>query len=209
MRRGAVFAAVVGVVFGLAGCAGPADVSKAAGNLPVMRWDHRPESDRWTADTLAAIYSHGTSLIETIPADIDTWCPGYETAGADDRAAFWAGLLSALAKHESTWNPKASGGGGLWIGLTQIDPRTARAYDCNATTVGELKNGSANLSCAVRIAAYQVARDDAVVSDGSGGWRGMSRDWAPFRSSSKRQDMAAWTSAQPYCQPKRKGLFGL
>ena len=136
----------------------------------------------------------------TVPDDIAAWCPGYEDATEKERAAFWVGLLSTLAKYESTWNPKASGGGGKWIGLTQIDPRTARWFGCQAQSVAELKDGAANLSCAVRIAAVQVAKDDALISDAGGKWRGVARDWAPFRSKSKRADMAAWTRSQSYCQ---------
>jgi len=169
-------------------------------SLPVMRWDHRPESDRWTRATLAAVETHGVGLVSTVPADIDAWCPGYATASEADRAAFWAGLLSTLAKYESTWNPQASGGGGKWIGLTQIDPRTARWFGCAAQSAAELKDGAANLSCAVRIAAVQVAKDDALISNASGKWRGVARDWAPFRSKAKRADMAAWTRSQAYCQ---------
>ena len=43
----------------------------------------------------------------------------------------------------------------------------------------------------------QVAKDGMVAGNGS---LGIGRDWAPLRSSQKRADMAAWTSAQPYCQ---------
>ncbi len=168
--------------------------------LPVMRWDHRPEFDVWTRATLAAVQAHGGGLVSTVPDDIAAWCPGYETASEADRAAFWVGLFSTLAKYESTWNPKASGGGGKWIGLTQIDPRTARGYGCAAQSVDALKDGAANLSCAVRIAAVQVAKDDALISNASGSWRGVARDWAPFRSSAKREDMAAWTRSQSYCK---------
>ena len=42
-------------------------------------------------------------------------------------------------------------------------------------------------------------RDGAIVSDGSGGWRGIARDWAPMRSQKKRSDIADWTRAQDYC----------
>jgi hypothetical protein len=41
-----------------------------------------------------------------------------------------------------------------------------------------------------------------------GGAKGMGRDWAPFRSSSKRAEMAAWTRAQSYCQKKIPSVFG-
>ena len=81
-----------------------------------------------------------------------------------------------------------------------FDPRTARGYGCTAQSVDALKDGAANLSCAVRIAAVQVAKDDALISNASGSWRGVARDWAPFRSTAKREDMAAWTRSQSYCR---------
>jgi hypothetical protein len=167
-------------------------------NVP-MAWDHRDEAARWTRAGLQAIDKHGQSLVQTVPGDIGKWCPTYAKNGPDKRAAFWVGLMSALARHESTWRPDAVGGGGQWFGLTQISPATARGYGCMASSGSELLNGSANISCAVRIAAHQVARDDAVVTDGEG-WRGMARDWAPFRNEAKREAMAAFTSRQPYCR---------
>ncbi len=193
-----ILIAVAGVL--LSGCGllkNKSAVSRAT--LPAMAWDHRPEAAVWTRSTLAAVQSHGAVLLDIIPSDIDEYCPAYPRADRADRAAFWSGILSALAKHESTWRPEASGGGGLWIGLTQIDPRTARAFGCQAQTVAALKDGSANLSCAVRIAAAQVGRDEALVSK-AGNWRGLGRDWAPFRNAGKRKDMADWTSSQAYCR---------
>jgi hypothetical protein len=135
-------------------------------DLPPMRWDHRPEATIWTTKALAAIDDHSANLPGIIPADIATWCPGYAEAEEAEREAFWAGLMSALAKHESTWNPRASGGGGKWIGLLQIAPATARHYGCEATTTAELKDGASNLTCAVRIAAVQVRRDGMVAGGG-------------------------------------------
>lgn len=163
----------------------------------VMRWDHRPEAQRWTDASLKALQSHGAALPEIVPADIETFCPGYETASLEDRQLFWTGLLSALAKHESTWRPEAAGGGGRWIGLLQIAPATARAYGCNATDASALKNGSANLSCAIRIMARTVERDGVVGASGRGG---IAADWGPFTKASKREEMANWTREQPYCQ---------
>ncbi|SNX69144.1 transglycosylase-like protein with SLT domain [Cereibacter ovatus] len=164
--------------------------------LPVMRWDHRPEAEIWTQRTLMAVESRDEALTDIVPRDIGQWCPGYPDATPDERRAFWSGILSALAKHESTWNPQASGGGGRWIGLTQIAPQTARAHGCAATNVGALKDGAQNLSCAVRIAARQVGRDNMVAGNGR---LGLGRDWAPFRNDAKRAEMAAWTRSQPYC----------
>ncbi|MBJ3762793.1 transglycosylase SLT domain-containing protein [Maribius pontilimi] len=171
--------------------------------LPVTRWDFRPESNVWTEATLTALEQHGAILPAMVPADYAEWCPEYANQTEEGRAAFWTGLLSALAKHESTWNPSAVGGGGLWYGLTQIDPRTARAYGCEATSGEGLKNGAANLRCAVRIAAKQVSKRGTIT-------RGM-RDWGPFHSAQKRAEMAAWTRAQPYCsrpaEPERTSPF--
>jgi Transglycosylase SLT domain len=173
------------------------DDTAAATVMPLMRWDGKPGSDGWTESTLLAVAQYDQSLAGTVPADVANWCPGYATASLPDRRAFWVAMFSALAKHESTWNPNAAGGGGQWIGLTQISPATARQYDCEATSVSALKNGTANLACAVRIAAAQVGRDGLVAG---GGNRGMGRDWAPFRKASKRADMAGWVSEQAYCQ---------
>lgn len=184
---------------------GCADANGTKGELPPMRWDHRPEASIWTTKALAAIDDHSANLPDIIPADISAWCPGYAEAEETEREAFWAGLMSALAKHESTWNPRASGGGGRWIGLLQISPATARHFGCEATTAAALKDGVSNLSCAVRIAAAQVRRDGMVAG---GGAQGMGRDWAPFRNSSKRADMASWTRSQSYCQKKSPASFG-
>ncbi|MES2667193.1 MAG: lytic transglycosylase domain-containing protein [Pseudomonadota bacterium] len=161
--------------------------------LPAMRWDHRPEAAGWTTSTLLAVAARDDVLANRVPGDIAAWCPAYPKAPLQDRRAFWVGLLSAVAKYESSWNPRASGGGGRYVGLMQISPATASQYDCG----GGLKDGSANLACAVRIVAAQVGRDGVVAGRGN---RGIGRDWGPFRSASKRAEMSAWTSKQSYCR---------
>lgn len=184
----------------LAACGGEAEVSRDAppppAQLPELRWDHRPEADDWTRAALAALDTHGQVLPQVVPKDIDTYCAAYPAASTKERQAFWAGLLSALAKHESTWNPSAVGGGGKWFGLVQIAPATARGYGCEAKSGEALKDGEANLSCAIRILAHTVPRDGVV----SQGMRGVAADWGPFHSSRKRADMQEWMRAQPYCQ---------
>ncbi|WP_380058387.1 transglycosylase SLT domain-containing protein [Falsihalocynthiibacter sp. SS001] len=162
---------------------------------PVMRWDHRPEAENWTAATLEAIETHQSILATFIPRDIKDWCPTYVDNSVDERALFWTGLISALAKHESTWNPQAVGGGSQWYGLVQISPATARGYGCNAKSSSALKNGEANLRCAIRIWSKNVPRDGVVAAGGGG----VAADWGPFHYSKKREDMKAWTRAQSYC----------
>ncbi len=166
-----------------------------APDLPVARWDFRPEGREWTEASAAALASHGRPLLDIVPQDIDAWCPGYDTANEAERKQFWIGLLSALAKHESTWRPEAAGGGGKWFGLLQIAPATARGYGCQAQTAEALKDGAANLSCAIRIMAVTVPRDGVV----SEGMRGVAADWGPFHQSSKREEMRSWVRSQPYC----------
>lgn len=164
---------------------------------PPMRWDHRPEAAGWTLAAMQAVAARDAELAGRVPADIKTWCPGYAKAGLADRRAFWVGLMSALAKYESGWNPAASGGGGRWVGLMQISPKTARAQGCAATSGKALKDGAANLACAVQVFASDVAADGVVAGSGN---RGLGRDWMPFRKADKRAEMAGWTKAQPYCQ---------
>lgn len=183
----------------LAGCATgvTAEQTKADfDSLPVMRWDNRPEAAQWTQASLVTLAKHDDVLATRVPQDIGSWCPGYEDASLAERRAFWAGLLSATAKHESAGNPKAAGGGGKWIGLLQISPKTARAYQCEAQTTAALKDGVANLACAIKIMSKQVGRDGVVAGNGK---MGIGRDWAPFHNSGKRADIAEWTRAQAYC----------
>ena len=165
--------------------------------LPDMRWDAKAEADQWTVEALHAVAQKDRALAARVPKDIAQWCPGYAKAGADERRAFWVGLMSAVSKHESTWNAKASGGGGRYIGLMQISPSTAKRHGCAASSSAALKDGAENLSCAVEIFAEQVASDGVVAGNGT---RGIGRDWGPFRNASKRAEMAAWTRSQPYCQ---------
>ncbi len=192
------------ILVALSGCAAgefdlKMDTSFSTKNAPAaeqsMRWDQIPSSAAWTEATLAALDDHGQNLVNTTPADIKSWCPGYVKAGEEGRKAFWTGLLSTLAKHESTWQPDVVGGGGRWFGLVQIAPATARGYGCAAGSGEALKDGSANLSCAVRILDTTVPRDGVV----SAGMRGVAADWGPFHQASKREDMRSWMLAQPYC----------
>jgi hypothetical protein len=190
LSRASILAALVPVI----ACApAPEPVPEA---LPVMQWDHHPQGSEWTAATLAALQDEGAELLSHIPGDIGTWCPAYVTAPPEERALFWAGLLSALARFESTWNPHAVGGGGQWFGLVQISPATARHYGCDADSGSELQNGSANLECAVQIAAETVTRDGVVAANRGG----FAADWGPFHSADKRAAMLSWVSSQSYCQ---------
>jgi hypothetical protein len=167
-------------------------------HIPRTRWQHMEGHSVWTRAALSALKSHGSPLVDMVPGDITNWCPAYANNDDAKRRAFWVGYMSALAKHESTYKPWAVGGGGKWYGLLQILPATARGYKCNVGTGEALKNGAANLSCGVRIMAFTVKRD-GVIHGRDNKWRGVSADWGPMRSASKRRDMAGWLKRQNYC----------
>ncbi len=192
--RGGIAAAVL---TSLAACV-PGKTSGLTSALPEVpaRWDHRPEAVNWTAAAFVAVAEKDAVLAARVPADIAVWCPGYAEAPLNDRRAFWVGMMSALAKHESSWNPHAAGGGGRYVGLMQISPTTARANGCDATSAGALKDGSENLACAVEVFSRDVARDGVVAGKGN---QGVGRQWSPFRKAGKRAEMAEWTASQPYC----------
>jgi hypothetical protein len=167
-----------------------------AGELPPARWMHVEGGGLWSRAALAALKAHGRALTDMVPADIADWCPGYPDRPAAERRAFWVGFLSALAKHESTYRPHAVGGGGRWFGLLQIKPATARGYGCRVGSGAALRDGPANLSCAIRIMARTVPRDGVV----SRGMRGVAADWGPLHSQAKRTDMIRWLRGQRYCK---------
>lgn len=166
---------------------------------PATRWDHRPEAPLWTASTISALKRDASPMLDLVPGDIATFCPGYPRASETERAAFWTALFSGLARYESTWNPRAAGAGGRYRGLLQILPQTARYRGCDLSHPDGLYDGATNLACAVRIAAPAVTRD-GVVAGAPGRWGGIAADWPPLRDAAKRADIAAFTRAQPYCR---------
>ncbi|MGP9790768.1 lytic transglycosylase [Roseinatronobacter sp. NSM] len=190
--------AVAGLVTLLGGCMVQA-TDQSAGAEIVTRWDHRPEATLWTAAKFDALDHEGRALVETVPDDIDTFCPGYESADADGRKAFWTALFSGLAGYESTWRPDAAGAGGRYRGLLQIWPTSARFYGCDLSHPNGLYDGATNLRCAARIAAQAVERDQ-VVAGSPGRWGGVAKDWPPLRDASKRNDIAGFTRTLPACQ---------
>jgi len=164
--------------------------------LPVTQWDFRPEGATWTRASLDMLDTEAAVLTQMVPEDAEYWCPGYSVADEARRAAFWTGFMSALARYESTWNPDAVGGGGLYFGLLQIYPPTARYRNCAAETGAALRDGAANLRCALRIMAITVPRDGVIAQ----GRRGVAADWGPMRDAAKLAEMRAWLRQQSYCQ---------
>ncbi|MEM9436593.1 MAG: transglycosylase SLT domain-containing protein [Pseudomonadota bacterium] len=169
--------------------------------MPHARWAHLRGTDVWTRVAEAALKEHGAVMVSTVPNDIDAWCPAYREGSDDERRAFWVGLLSTLAKHESTYRPRVSGDNGLSHGLFQIRTGTARLYQCRARSRAALMDPVENLSCAIQIMSTTVPRDNAVARKANGRRGGAGADWGPFVQRAKREDMRAWVKRQPYCVP--------
>ncbi|NCO85349.1 MAG: transglycosylase SLT domain-containing protein [Rhodobacterales bacterium] len=167
--------------------------------VPQARWDHRGAGRDWSRMLMRLYESEFTELDDVVPRDIAEWCPAYPDNPPVLRRAFWVALMSALAKHESTWNPQAVGGGGQWFGMLQIAPATARAYGCAARSGAALTDAEHNLACAARIMNVTVRRDTAVALY-DGRWRGVAADWGPMTDREKRAEMAGWTRDQSYCR---------
>ncbi len=169
--------------------------------IPRTRWDSNGGDVMWTRAAMSAVAAQGDPLISVVPRDIAQWCPAYADNPPQLRRAFWVGMMSALSKHESTYDPDAVGGNGSWFGLLQILPSTARAYGCRARSGEALKDPEENLSCAIRIMARTVVRDRAVALN-DGRWRGVAADWGPMTNRAKISEMSDWTSQQSYCVPR-------
>ena len=74
----------------------PADAEKISPAVvrPAVGWDTVPNSEQWTTAALAALDTHGASLPAMVPADIDSYCPGYAEASEAERKAFWVAFSS-------------------------------------------------------------------------------------------------------------------
>lgn len=193
-----------GVIVALAGLAALAACGDLAGRgaatpgfLPAAPWDSQPQGAEWTAATMAALRAEGVTLVSSVPSDIAAYCPAYAKAGPKDRSAFWVSVIAFVAEFESGWNPAARGGGGAYKGMMQISDQTAAANGC--ATGKALFDPAANLSCSVRIISGHVGRDGALFGGGDQGWLGLARDWIPLRKPAVRQDIAAFTAGQPFC----------
>jgi len=176
-------------------------------------WGEAESRRPWTAATFRAVEELGASLWRAgfVPRGISAYCPAYATQSATNRKLFWVGLLSRLARFESSFNPEltyvepfpdSTGNRVISRGLLQISIESANGsrYRCGITQANQLHDPATNLSCGVRIMAAWVPRDGWITGGSRGAWRGAARYWSPFRKADRRRQIAAWTSRQPYCR---------
>lgn len=180
-------------------------------------WAHMPQSDAWTALAAGSIDEIGSPLLETVPSDIVAFCPAYESLDDAGRRAFWVGLLSAMARFESGFDPSVSfderahcpscdwaltrdGRHVISRGLLQLSQESANAYRGCPVPIAEeekLHEPALNLRCGVAIMSRLVSRD-GVISRKDGQWKGGSAYWSVLRPG-KLEAIQAYTSATENC----------
>lgn len=148
----------------------------------------------WTATAYRAVRR---SLLPTLhPKDIADFCPGYRASSRKARARFWVGLLSAVARPESHFDPASryresftdsTGQRVISRGLLQISFESANqeAYGCAIRRARDLHQPAVNLRCGVKILSYLVSRDGVIATyreDDSA--RGGGRYWSTLRQAS-------------------------
>jgi hypothetical protein len=129
-----------------------------------------------------------------VPEDATTFCPKYTKLSSSQRKEFWAFLISAMTKYESSFKPEtqykeafkdSKGNNVISRGLLQISIESANGYGCGFKTVSELHDPYANLSCGIRILNRWMSRDKRIAGKVDGGWRGGARYWSVLRSTNK------------------------
>jgi soluble lytic murein transglycosylase-like protein len=153
-------------------------------------WARSNADGTWTAAAEAAVKA--SALPGLRPKDITPFCPGYATRTPGERARFWVGLLSAIARRESRFDPATSyqesfndsqGKRVISRGLLQISFESAnqRAYSCQIARPEDLHDPAVNLACGVKILGFWVKKDGVIAAYASGSIQGGGRYWSTLR----------------------------
>jgi Bacterial SH3 domain len=172
-------------------------------------WDgkHR-DAAKWNAYTRDAIREFGSAMVGSRPDDVADFCPKYGQLVDDDKVQFWIGLIAAMAKFESNWDPSvqytedfedSSGNNVVSRGLLQISKESARNYGCEVPSASALHDAKVNLACTVKIINRWIDRDN-VITEQSGGWKGPARYWSVLRKSSTLGPIQAMTRKLSVCK---------
>lgn len=172
-------------------------------------WAGANPDGAWTAIAEKAVVV--SSLPTVVPSDIAKFCPNYPTLDAVDRSRFWVGLLSAMARPESDFQPDKTfqesfkDKKGNWVinrGLLQLSQESANGYGCKIKNAKDLHDPSINLSCSIRILDRWVSKDRVIASykldlDVRGG----GRYWSVLRESRNvLPEISAFTRNLAFCK---------
>ena len=83
-------------------------VQTHAAELSDLAWSRVKDADRWAEVVASAVTS--TTLPDSMPADVSTFCAAYSQDSRSDRIHFWVGLIAAIADAETggRFNPRDS-----------------------------------------------------------------------------------------------------
>ncbi len=174
-------------------------------------WSAANTDGTWTRSAETAV--RNTSLPRQVPKDIAAFCPRYPSLDSESRVMFWAGLLSAMAKFESNFNPETKFTEELRDshknrvvsrGLLQISIESANQarYACGIVAAKDLHDPAINLSCAARILSTWVELDDVVAATGRENTGG-ARYWSVLRHSNGRAArVRALTKELSFCEAR-------
>lgn len=173
--------------------------------VPLLNWGR--EHDAWSEVLIAELVAAKAASLKL--SDASSWCPSYAELDNDEKVTVLAHLLSAVAEHESNFNPKSvyvesfkDSKGNLVqsTGLFQLSIESAqqKRYDCRQVkSNADLMSPKVNIACAVKIAAYWMAKD-GVLSSASN--QGVGRYWSTMRPSSKAyNNIKGYVKALPLC----------
>lgn len=170
----------------------PSDAGTLSTAIPLWE-EERPEGKEWTSHVLKELDLLGTDLITVMPLDYGIWCPKYQSISYHERKAFWAYLLSEMARFESGFDPStsytesftdSSGQPVVSRGLLQLSIESANDYGCGFQTSADVHDPKQNLSCGIRILNRWMKNDQRIGSKVSGSWKGGARYWSVLRSTS-------------------------
>lgn len=176
-------------------------------------WDHVAQGAQWTGMLRGHLDRYGDYLLTSVPTDVQRFCPGYSGLDREGRAAFWTGLISAMARFESNFDPgvsfdeyahctnaacrrrmtTADGRHVVSRGLLQLSQESSNRYvGCPMPPRDErrLHEPDLNLRCTVAVMQGLVRRDGVISRLDGRDWRGGAAYWSVLREPNGRDTLA-------------------
>lgn len=183
----------------------------AAHSFVEADWDNQPAGDEWTEFTSAALSRFGGNLQNSSIKDAAAYCPNFAALDDQGRNDFFVGLLSAMARFESSFDPKRkftetfndrNGNPVISRGLLQLSIESGNGgYQCGFADENALHDPQQNLECGVRIMNKLVGQNDYIGASVGGKWKGGARYWSVLRPThSKNPKIRAFTQQMTICQ---------
>ena len=173
-------------------------------------WDvNTPHAATFTALTEKALDTHGAQILESVPKDIEIFCPTYASLGREQRKGVWLMIISAITKFESGYRPqvflqeKFKNSKNEFVvsrGLLQISSESANGFGCRITKEAELHDPALNIACGVRILNRTVMKDTVITAHDER-WRGGARYWSVLRKARTLGPIQRATRSLASCQP--------